>query len=98
MFGSGTNYLASADGLGIGTDALNGHADAGWVFRRNVMVGARVSSYPTDNFYPGAISDLGLGGSLDLPAGSSYLTAATDGGALGANIGAINSATAGVVQ
>jgi hypothetical protein len=98
MFGSGTNYLASADGLGIGTDALNAHAEAGWIFRRNVFVGARISAYPTDNFYPAAVADLGLSATLGLPAGSTYLTSATDGGALGANISAINAAVAGVVH
>jgi hypothetical protein len=98
IFGAGSMFLTSADGRGLGTDALNAHAEAGWVFRRNILVGVRSKLNPPDNFYPATVAELGLSAALALPAGSPYLAAATDGGAVGADRSAIAEATAGVVQ
>lgn len=98
LVGSGRMYISSADGFGIGTDALNAHAGTDWVFSHNVVVGAPASLYPGNNQYPATTAELNLSTDGSLPAGSPYLTGASDGGAIGADIHVINAATAGVTN
>jgi hypothetical protein len=102
LFGSGTNWVASADGKGIVTDALNAHAGAGWVFRDNVVVGARAAAYPPDNFYPPTLPSVGMAdpvaGDLRLRPQSRFRRAAPDGTDIGADITTIERLTAGVVR
>jgi hypothetical protein len=102
LFGSGTNWVASADGKGIGTEALNAHAGADWVFRSNVVVGARSAAYPPNNFYPTNVSEVGLvdpaRGDLRLLPQSRFHGAGPDGTDIGADFRMIERLTAGVVQ
>ncbi len=68
----------------------------GWTFNRNIVVGGQPSTYPSGNYYPSAISGVGfvdVNGNYRLSPSSPYFNAATDGGAIGANIPAINSAS-----
>jgi len=100
IFGSGSNFVASADGRGIGTEGLNAHAGPNWVFRRNVIVGARSNAYPSDNFYPASVGLVGfLNSSINfaLSGSSPYVNSGTDGRAVGPNYTALASATAGVI-
>jgi hypothetical protein len=59
----------------------------GSIVRRNVFVAGQSRTYPTDNFYPANIEDVGFvdvaGGNDRLTAASPYQTAATDGTAIG---------------
>jgi len=67
----------------------------GWLFSRNVVVGGQSSRYPSDNYYPATLSGVGFvdpNGNYRLSASSPYVNAASDGGAIGANIPAINNA------
>jgi hypothetical protein len=97
IFGAGDNIIDNADGRGFGTTALNASADAGWIFRRNIVVGAPAASNPTDNFYPATTNSLGLDAGYNLPTSSLYRTAASDGSTIGANMAALNAAIAGVM-
>jgi hypothetical protein len=99
VFGSSPYFLASADGAGVGTGALNAHAGQGWVFRRNVIVGARSALFPTDNFYPESTGLVGfLNSTLNLLSSNSpYQASGTDGKAVGPNAMALSAATSGVV-
>ncbi len=75
-------------GHGVGKDSLNAFfPDA--EFDHNVLAGGRASAYPPDNFFPSAADLMAEfvapdAGEFELKAGSKYLTAASDGGALGA--------------
>lgn len=102
-----TGYGVKGDGVGEGVATLNKFAPE-YVFRRNLMPGARVSPdgpmdwpavYPTDNFYPESLD----GVFVDLAAGNYriasplYKTAGTDGKALGCDIDQLLAAQAGGV-
>ena len=69
------------------------------VFTRNAIVGAGADLYPADNYFPASYGD-GVGfvdfarGDYRLASGSPYRSAANDGGALGADMTAVNAATA----
>jgi len=82
VFGTSPNALASADGKGIGTEALDNHAAPGWVFRGNVVVGARAAAFPTGNAYPGSAGELEFvnpaGGDYRLRSRSRFATAGVD--------------------
>ncbi|PYQ58656.1 MAG: hypothetical protein DMF58_14535, partial [Acidobacteria bacterium] len=62
----------------------------GAVFRANVIQGGRASDYPTGNFFPDSMSNIGFanyaGGDYRLQANSPYKNAGTDGKDIGANI------------
>jgi hypothetical protein len=66
------------------------------IFLDNVIVGAPAADYPTGNYYPATMSEVGFvdysGGNYRLAAGTSYFAAATDGTAVGANIESVNAA------
>jgi hypothetical protein len=95
------NYGVFGDGIGIGNDALNAYFP-GFTFRRNVIPGAPSSEYPTDNFYPATLDNVGFvnlaGGNYRLAPGSPYRNQGTDGKDPGADIDAVAVATAGVVS
>lgn len=97
IFGSGPSVLFG-DAVGGGNNALAKYAAAGYVVQKNVFVGASASGYPANNYFPAQLSDLGLTASFTLPSGSSYLTASTSGGPVGADVTTINTAIAGVTQ
>ncbi|GAG07002.1 unnamed protein product, partial [marine sediment metagenome] len=87
------------DGAGEGTSALETYAP-GYIFERNVIVGADSSSYPTDNFFPPSLDDVHFvdmaADNYRLTGTSPYRNAATDGTDVGANIDVIEQATSGV--
>lgn len=84
---AGSRYGISGDGAGSGTAALDGRAAPGWVFAGNVVSGIRASDYPAGNLYPSTSSVAGL----DAAALAQLLPGA------GADLGAVQAATAGVV-
>jgi len=63
-------------------------------FFGNVIAGADPSTYPSGNFYPRALSDVGFvnlsGGNYRLSTSSPYVRSATDGTDVGANLDAID--------
>jgi hypothetical protein len=74
----------------------------GVIFARNVLAGGDPSDYPSDNFFPASVADVGFadlaGGDYRLVAGSPYSNAGTDGRDLGADIDRLELATAGVIE
>lgn len=89
-------------GKGIGLPTLNYYAP-GWVFVKNVLVGgaSRAGLYPSNNFFPATYADVRFvslqQANYALTSQSPYINAGTDGKSLGADIGAILTATAGVL-
>jgi hypothetical protein len=68
----------------------------GAVCQRNIIIGAASSMYPTVNYFPATIAQVGFvdpGGNFRLSSTSPYAAAATDGSAIGANIDALDTAT-----
>ena len=94
-------YGVFGSGRASGNDSLDAYFP-GSVFRRNVIPGAPASSYPTDNFYPASLGDVGFvdfsGGNYRLTASSAYKNAGTDGRDVGADIDAVEDATCGAVD
>jgi hypothetical protein len=84
--------------MGGGASEGNGTLAAyfpGAVFQRNIIIGAETWLYPSNNYYPANIGGVGFvdpNGNYRLSSSSPYANAATDGGAIGANIPAINAA------
>ena len=79
---------------GIGT--LTSYFPA-YIFTRNVIVGADPASYPSNSFFPASIAAVGfvnVAGNDYRLGTSSYKNAATDGKDVGADIVAVNTATA----
>lgn len=100
MAGAWQFGVSSGDGRGTGTAALNYHAP-GYDFRRNVILNT-VNQHPADNFTPSSIGTVqfalynnGLNGNYRLLSSSPYKNGGTDGRDIGANIDAVESATAG---
>ena len=66
------------------------------LFLDNVIVGGPSYSYPTGNYFPATMGEVGFvgyeGGNYRLAVSSPYYAAATDGTNIGANIDAINAA------
>jgi hypothetical protein len=60
ILGVGKNLVASGNGKGIGTEAFSSHATPGWIFRDNIVVGARAQLFPPDNRYVNTIRDVGF--------------------------------------
>jgi hypothetical protein len=70
-----------------------------WNFAKNVLISASAKLYPSDNFFPSGISEVGFldysGGNYRLVATSPYKNAGSDGKDVGADIDAIDKAIAG---
>ncbi len=84
--------MGSASAEGNGTLA---NFFPGAVFQRNVVIGGQSALYPSNNYFPASVGNVGFvdpSGNYRLLSASPYVTAATDGGAIGANIPAINTA------
>jgi hypothetical protein len=94
-------YGVFGSNVGEGKAALDYYAAPGYLFARNVIVAAASGTYPTDNFFPGSLSQVGFvnlaGGNYRLASTSAYKVKATDGTDPGANIDAVDAATQGVV-
>jgi hypothetical protein len=73
----------------------------GAVFVKNVIIGGNASLYPLGNFFPQSLSEVGFTdyreAKYELTPSSRYRNMDTDGKALGADIPALEAATAGVV-
>ncbi len=69
------------------------------VFRRNVIAAAPAYMYPTDNFYPASLADVGFvdlaGRNYQLGATSPYRTSATDGTEVGVRFNILTGALGG---
>jgi glutamine amidotransferase PdxT len=74
----------------------------GAVFLRNILQGGTASRYPANNYFPATMNDVGFvnfsGGDYRLASTSPYNDVGTDGKDVGADIDAINTATAGVLS
>jgi hypothetical protein len=74
--------------------------DASPNFRRNILIGAPLGDYPTDNFFPPSRDDVGfvdwMHGDYHLASGSMFKGRGTDGKDPGCDIDALTVATAGV--
>ncbi|HEV2864292.1 MAG TPA: malectin domain-containing carbohydrate-binding protein [Pyrinomonadaceae bacterium] len=94
-------YGVKGDGQSSGNTTLAAYFPNA-TFRRNLIAGANAANYPADNFYPPASSFDSqffnrAGGDYHLAATSPGYRAGTDGKDVGADIDALNVATAGVV-
>jgi hypothetical protein len=71
------------------------------VFRKNVLVGGDSTKYPADNFFPATMALVGFtdlaGGNYKLALTSPYKNAGSDGKDIGADIDALNAATANAI-
>src|SRR5439155_7019993 len=74
----------------------------GGFFGRDAMVGGAATNYPPDNFFPASLTQVGFvnlaAADYHLAPTSPYKNAGTDGKDLGADIDAVNSATADTVS
>ena len=93
----GAPALASMDGRGTGTAALDYHVP-GWTMRGNVALGvASYEVYPPGNLYPTSASAGGLSADLRVIAAPALGYATTDGLPPGADRAAVEQRTAGVI-
>jgi len=90
-------YGVFGSGVGVGTVALNAYFP-GAIFARNILAGGNPADYPADNFFPATLALVGfidlVGGNYKLQTTSAYKNAGTDGKDIGADIDALNAATA----
>ena len=90
-----TGYGIKGDGTGEGTVALAKFAPD-YVFSKNVIAGAKSGDYPSDNFYPASLEQVGFvdfaGGNYRLASSSRFRKAAPDGKDVGCNIDALGAA------
>jgi hypothetical protein len=102
IFGNGGYGIAGDTSLGIAE--LNAVAP-GWIMRKNAIYGPypnanaiTQSFYPADDYFPASRDAVGFvnlaGGDYHLAASSPYKNAASDGKDVGADIDAVNAATA----
>jgi hypothetical protein len=92
-----TKFGFFGSGVGEGNPALN-TAFSNWTFSKNVIVGAKASIYPTENYFPATNAEVQFAdysaGSYSLAPGSPYKKAGTDGLDIGATIANSGAATA----
>ncbi|NOT47876.1 MAG: hypothetical protein HOP17_09040 [Acidobacteria bacterium] len=91
-------FGVAGTGTGPGTATLNAYF-SNWSFLKNVLIGGgSAASYPAGNFFPADLGSVGFvdqpGGNYRLSAASPYKNAGTDGRDIGADIDAMNAATA----
>lgn len=93
------DYGAFGSGQGEGNSALDTYL-TNYTFVKNALVGADSAAYPSDNFFPATLADVGFtdsaAGDWSLTSGSTYAGAGSDGKDLGADMAAILAATTGV--
>ncbi|MDQ6887061.1 MAG: Ig-like domain-containing protein [Gemmatimonadota bacterium] len=92
-------YGIFGDGGAQGATALSTFCP-GYIFQKNVVIGASVALYPAGNFYPGSSTAVGFlnyaAADYRLSSTSPYRNAGTDGKDIGADFTALGAATAGV--
>ena len=85
-------YGIVGDNAGIGTVAIQRYFPNG-VFRKNVIAGGRSNVYPPDNFFPASLAEARItdraGRNYALSPASPYRNAATDGKAVGCDVGVL---------
>lgn len=91
--GRHNSYGIMGDGQAVGNASINTYFPNG-VIDRNVLAGGKASNYPGTNYFPSVTEyEASFASLVDenfaLVAGSGYRTAASDGGALGADVGVI---------
>jgi hypothetical protein len=90
-----TKYGFFGAAVGDGTPALKA-SFRNWVFSKNVLVGAAAAIYPPENFFPASVGEVQFvnfaGADFSLASHSPYRYAATDGGAIGANMSGVPAA------
>jgi hypothetical protein len=93
-------YGVKGDGLAVGQQTLAAYF-ANLVFDRNVLAGGAASLYPAGNYFPTEAEFMAafvnpLGEDYSLVLGTSFRTAASDGGSVGADLVRVNAALNGV--
>jgi hypothetical protein len=102
VMGGGQYGSILGDAIGVGINALAAYAPGGQAYA-NVMIqnGNGFAGYPANNFYPSTNGNVGFtsaaSGDFSLTASSLYHAAGTDGLDPGANMAALNAATANVI-
>ena len=95
-------YGVFGQDAGEGKEALGAHAEPGWIFSGNIIIGAPMAQYPANNFFPRSVAEVGFvnaaAGDLHLAAASPFKRHATDGRDPGADIDAVLAATRDVVR
>lgn len=85
-------YGVMGGGASVGSGTLAKYYP-GATFRRNVVIGGPAGSYPSDNYFPATLGDVGFvdvaSGNYRLASWSPYNNLATDGTDIGANIDAV---------
>ena len=95
------NAGVKGDGTTEGTISLNTFA-SGALYTNNAMVsGGTASIYPTNNWFPGTLADVGFlnaaGGDYRLSSTSSYANKGYDGRNIGADVNQVDAATRNAV-
>lgn len=89
-------YGVIGDGSGTGNISLNKYFTS-LTFTKNVLIGGNVANYPSNNFFPVSINDVGFvayaQGIYRLSATSQYRNAGTDGKDIGCDFYALDIAT-----
>ena len=94
------NGFAFTNNIAVG-NVINQGNFPGLVFARNVLLDGTASAYPPGNWFPPGttpVVNAFSGGDYHLVPGSPYKGAGTDGLDVGANIDALNAATAGAIS
>jgi hypothetical protein len=93
-------YGLFGSGVGQGTAALEKYF-AGYVFRRNVIIGGSSKLYPSDNFFPGSLDEVKFidrkGGNYRLASNSPFKNASTSGKNVGCDFTLLESALSGKI-
>ncbi|PYQ18333.1 MAG: hypothetical protein DMF79_15335, partial [Acidobacteria bacterium] len=103
-----TNNLTPNNQYGVAGDGTAGNPlltlstyFPGALFSKNILMGGSILSYPPGNFFPASWSAVGFvdfaGGNYRLAGASPYKSAGTDGQDVGADIDALQAATAGAI-
>lgn len=93
------SYGFIGDGTAPGTATLSTYFP-GALFTGNILAGGSASAYPTGNYFPATLDNVGFincaGGDYRLAGNSPYKNAGSDGNDPGANLDTLQAAFAGV--
>jgi hypothetical protein len=90
-------YGMKGGGVSEGTESINRYAPGALVTNNVIFGGGSASGYPSTNYFPSLLSNLGLGGDLSLLGGSPYAGKGYDGREIGANVSQVESLTRNAV-